>query len=286
MNFEKLKNIPESMLTEVTEMPEHLKEKPTPIEEALKGAEHTKIQTESTQPTTTPIVETPKGGTSVGSLVGGEMALNLLDAVLPGLIVAGFHAMNVQLAKSDMQLTAKEKEVIAPVLQKCLDTININFNNPWVMLGVTTGIVYGGKITEKGLVSWIDKMNEKNAATKETFKVTERKPVYEKPVEQELYNRSMFDVANSTTQNVPNVFDTSIKKTELIKNPEDFKPKIIIPEKKVEITERQIEYIQKKRRWDRIQAVEYLTDRIEKGKDLPSEFEINNFYLKNIKVKI
>jgi len=80
------------------------------------------------------------------------------------LFVMIFHAIGMKLKKTDMQLTQKEKDTLAPVLQKCLDQLMINFNNPWNALAITVGIIYGSKAMEKGVVSYIDKKNDEKAA--------------------------------------------------------------------------------------------------------------------------
>jgi hypothetical protein len=126
----------------------------------LKPVEGTKIST--LQPFT-PIsgntgISSPSGSSvSVGGMVDGKLAVELMDALLPSLLVMLMAAIGARMKKSDLQLTEKEKSTVAPVLQKCLDQLMINFNNPWSALGVTLAVIYGAKLTEKGFVQMLDK---------------------------------------------------------------------------------------------------------------------------------
>jgi hypothetical protein len=135
--------------------------------EALAGTKHTTISSVSAsgtpgQPAPGMITgANPSASVNLGSIVHGEWAVNIMDALLPAAMVAGFYAFNIKLRKSELQLTEKEKQTVAPVMQKCMDNILLNFNNPWNALAWTLGGIYGGKLIEKGLVGWIDKQQEK-----------------------------------------------------------------------------------------------------------------------------
>ena len=94
------------------------------------------------------------GGTGnsvpVGSMVEARVFTEMVDAFVPSLFVLLLHWAGIKLSKTDLQLTEKEKTTVTPLLQKCMDTIMIKFNNPWNALAVTMGIIYGSKIMEKG----------------------------------------------------------------------------------------------------------------------------------------
>lgn len=134
--------------------------------EALAGTKHTTISSISGsgipgQPA--PGITTganPSASVNLGSIVQGEWAVNIMDALLPAALVAGFYAFKIKVRKSELQLTEKEKQTVAPVMQKCMDSILLNFNNPWNALAWTLGGIYGGKLIEKGLIGWIDKAQE------------------------------------------------------------------------------------------------------------------------------
>lgn len=124
-------------------------------EEALKGGEGAKIDPFSAGPMPGP--GAPGASTTVGSLLEGKMAVDIMDALIPGLIVVLFHALKVTVKKSAFQLSAKEKDTLAPIVQKCLDSINLNFNSPWTVLAVTLVVFYGSKGIEEGGIAILDK---------------------------------------------------------------------------------------------------------------------------------
>jgi hypothetical protein len=195
----KLENAPSSLLNDVTTVPDELKSATNTdnsntsatnanasqpggasMEDILKGNEHTKIQ--SLFPSDGATASQPGGGNtvnpqssvSVGNLVGAKTAVELMDSLLPGLLVAALYAINVKLRKSELQLTQPEKETIMPIMKQCLDTIDLNFNNPWHCLCFTIGIIYGSKVAEKGVIKYIDNLNEKREQ-KAAAKVVEMK---------------------------------------------------------------------------------------------------------------
>jgi hypothetical protein len=141
-----------------------------PVEEAFKGADHTKIPAftasgMSGQPGSgsgQPL--TPQNNVSLGGIVEGKWAVEIVDALLPAGIVAVCYMMDIKLRKTELQLSQKEKDVLAPIWQKCLDSILLNFGSPWTALAVTMGAIYGGKLMEKGVVAWVDKKQEKKEA--------------------------------------------------------------------------------------------------------------------------
>lgn len=138
-------------------------------------------------------IGTPGASVSLGGMMQGEWAVNIMDALLPAAMVAGFYAMGLKLRKSELQLTEKEKQTIAPIMQKCLDSVLLNFNNPWNALAITVIAIYGGKLMEKGLVGWLDKKTEK----KESEALAEKIAAAEKaanPATHDHANQSMHDL--------------------------------------------------------------------------------------------
>lgn len=202
-HLERLEKAPNSLLDNVTKVPDELKsadkvapENTTPLsdtsggatmQDILQGNEHTKITPllggETANAATSGANGLP-GGSSVqlGGLVGAKTAIELMDSLLPGLLVASLYSLSVKLRKSELQLTQAEKDTIAPIMKQCLDTIDLNFNNPWHCLMFTVGIIYGSKVAEKGVIKWIDNMNEKRDE-KELAKIVEMKAAATAPKE-------------------------------------------------------------------------------------------------------
>jgi hypothetical protein len=138
-----------------------------PENEAFKGADHTKIPAFSASGVSGmpgAATVTPQNNVSLGGIVEGKWAVEIIDALLPAGIVAVCYMMDVKLRKTELQLSQKEKDVLAPIWQKCLDSILLNFGSPWTALAVTMGAIYGGKLMEKGVVAWVDKKQEKKEA--------------------------------------------------------------------------------------------------------------------------
>lgn len=134
-------------------------ENTVPLEDALKGGEHTKM----TGFTVTDHSRQPGGpgapGSSVqlGALVQGKIVVELIDSLLPAIIVILFRKLKLDAKKSQFQLTQGEKNTLSPVVEACLNSINLDFSNPWTTLGVCMLIMYGGKALEVGGVQWVDK---------------------------------------------------------------------------------------------------------------------------------
>lgn len=70
----------------------------------------------------------------------------LMSVVLP---LALNNLAGTKLRPSDLKLTAEEKKQLKPSLEACAKTIPINFQNPWVALGITAVAVYGAKAVDK-----------------------------------------------------------------------------------------------------------------------------------------
>lgn len=129
--------------------------------DAIGASAHTKIST-IMGITGGPAGSQPTGSSvPLGGLVDAKLAINLVDAVLPSALVLVLYKVGVKLRKADLQLTEKEKDTLAPILNKCLDSLMINFNNPWNALGISLLTIYGAKIMEKGGVAWFDAKKEK-----------------------------------------------------------------------------------------------------------------------------
>jgi len=169
--FDTIASMPNSMMNDVTVKPTTETQSqplnnPMPgtisEDEALKSGAHTQTSITSSGPTVQPLEGT--GGTTkvrVGEMFSGETAIGLIDALLPSLMVVLLKYMKLNVRKAELQLTSDEKKTLGPILKNCMDTINLDFSNPWVALSVTAGIIYGSKIIEKAGVGILDKKSEK-----------------------------------------------------------------------------------------------------------------------------
>lgn len=130
--------------------------------DVFKAVEGTKITTLTPLSGSDPFAgQNPGASVPIGGLIDGTLAVELMDALLPSLLVALMAAIGAQMKKTDLQLTAKEKSTLAPLMQKCMDQLMINFQSPFAALGVSMLIIYGSKVTEHGIVQLIDKKTEK-----------------------------------------------------------------------------------------------------------------------------
>lgn len=133
--------------------------------DSLKGAEHTKTPllggTSASGEPTAPQPATGGQGAKLGGMLSADLCVNLMDSLLPGLMVAGAYYAHVKIAKKDLQLTEKEKSTLSPIVSACLDSVNINMENPWLLLSLTVGIMYGSKFLEKGTMAKVDAKDAK-----------------------------------------------------------------------------------------------------------------------------
>lgn len=86
------------------------------------------------------------GGTTAGALIGGDLAVDLMDLALPAIFVFVTVKIGYKLDRKELQLTAKEKATIAPAMQAVLDRMSIDMNNPYANLALIMSIVYGSKL--------------------------------------------------------------------------------------------------------------------------------------------
>lgn len=150
---------------------------------ATKGSEFSTLT--SLTPQTGPTTGPGQGGPNsvpLGGLVDGALAVELLDALLPALLVVVLHTVKIDMKKTQLQLTAKEKTTLTPLVKACMDSLFINFNTPWAALGVSLVVIYGAKIGEIGLVQVLDKKAERQEAKKNEVK-SDKPPVQMQPAQ-------------------------------------------------------------------------------------------------------
>jgi len=146
--FDTLDNIPDSLLKDITETPQKESSlKDAASHTAINGFEDYNTEDRGQKPE----VRQPQTGTqqmNAGNLITGDMAVMFLDMLLPALIVAMLAKAGKQVSKAALQASAKEKEIIAPVLQNYLNSINFAVDNPLNALMITLAMIYGTKTVE------------------------------------------------------------------------------------------------------------------------------------------
>lgn len=132
----------------------------TTIEDVLKTGDASGISGPSIGPDA-PVkpVSTPAGasgpgpgigtkGTTLGKVLPGSLAVNLMDILLPGIIALIADKIGYRVDKKAFQLTQKEKEVISPAMTEYLESINVNFDNPLYNFLFVVAVVYGSKVID------------------------------------------------------------------------------------------------------------------------------------------
>ncbi len=85
---------------------------------------------------------------NLGSVLKGKYAVNLMDMLLPSLMVLIIDYIGYSVNKKELQLTKEEKEAVIPAVQDVLDSISMDTQNPWTNLYIVLGIVYGSKFAD------------------------------------------------------------------------------------------------------------------------------------------
>lgn len=99
---------------------------------------------EPTQTEQTPI----RGKIVLGKLISGKATVNLVNIFIPSFIVFSLHKLGYDGNKGQFKLTGEEKEILNPVVQDCLNYIEINFDNPFYALAFVATMIYGAKIMD------------------------------------------------------------------------------------------------------------------------------------------
>ncbi len=107
----------------------------------------TNVDTSTTAPGTT-TVETGTAKKSLSHLVKGKHAVNLLDLLLPALLVYTINLIGYRVSKDKLKLDKEEKETLTPFVEDWLQAIEIDMNNPHYNLLIGISIVYGSKIVD------------------------------------------------------------------------------------------------------------------------------------------
>jgi hypothetical protein len=151
MKIEDFEKIPNDFFSEV-EIKDFFNE--TEIKNEFKGAEHKTVFDEPQNPIENEIetkarFETNNNGSetplNLANFLTPELTISLIDNILPlaVTIVTGF--IGYRIKRNDLKLTAGEKNTIEPIVEQCLQQMNLVINNPFVALGLSLSIIYGTK---------------------------------------------------------------------------------------------------------------------------------------------
>ena len=115
-----------------------------------------------------------RGNVNIGAFMGGKTGVMIIDSVVPLIFWAILkYGIGVKVSRKELQLTAKEREEIEPLVKNCMDSLNMNFDNPFIALGITMAMVYGSKSLEVGM----NKYDEKQASKKESPQADDSAPL-------------------------------------------------------------------------------------------------------------
>jgi len=78
-------------------------------------------------------------------ILSGEIAFTLVDKFLPMALVYVLKTQGIKAKSTELQASAKERPIVVQVIDRALAEVNINFDNPFVALGVVLFSVYGSK---------------------------------------------------------------------------------------------------------------------------------------------
>ncbi len=155
LNFNELENTPVDFLEEITDR-EFLKNladdtdaTPNPQKQARPAIE---INPEGPAQESAAAIN-PEGpqNTNVNAreIISGELATDLMDKILPVIVsIVARKFMDIEVPKKQFTLTASEKSTIAPIMDKCLATLNISFENPFYALLASLAFIYGSKVID------------------------------------------------------------------------------------------------------------------------------------------
>ena len=143
------KDYPDSFLTDVTD------------DEMNRGTAHTKLQSmtfdgegnndsnrQQQQTGTEPPKQEGAGRLALEGLVDGRLMLDIADGLVAAVVVWIIALFAYEVRKKDMRLTEGEKDILDPIVDKCLAIINWNFTNAWALLGVSLLFIYAGKAVD------------------------------------------------------------------------------------------------------------------------------------------
>lgn len=94
-------------------------------------------------PVTAPTATT---GAALSDAISGKFVVDVMDLVFPTIALVILSVAGYTADKKGLQLTAKEKETIAPFMDAYLKSVNLSFTNPLHNLLFIAGAIYAPKI--------------------------------------------------------------------------------------------------------------------------------------------
>lgn len=114
---------------------------------------------------------------NLGNIIDAELTTKMIDSLVPALFVLILRVgAGVSVKKSQLQASQRELETMQPIVQKCLEVIEFNINNPFVALGIVMGVVYSTKAAEIGVNKFMDKEEGIESDNSEPREKKPRKP--------------------------------------------------------------------------------------------------------------
>jgi hypothetical protein len=181
--IEKFETIPNSFLTEVTEnefMSEMKKiDEPSVTDSTINVEVKKEYAFDDIEAPLNSEPSMMSQGQSVGinNFLNEELGTELYDAIVTAIAMTALNAFGIESTKSEMSFTAKEKNVLKPIIKECIDTMNIKFTNPFEALAWTTLLLVGTKIMSTKGEQIAEKFKAKSSLKKVIKKEGEKKPL-------------------------------------------------------------------------------------------------------------
>lgn len=158
-NLKEFSEKPDNLLHEINESKD--KERPErenvdiPPGDFFNSAGNTRIDeeeetTETTEETKEETTDTPgatpgKKKVTLGKVISAKATITIINIFIPAFIVFAFAKFGYKVEKKAWKLNPEEREIMSPVIQDCLDYIEIDFSNPFYALAFVSIFIYGGK---------------------------------------------------------------------------------------------------------------------------------------------
>jgi hypothetical protein len=127
--------------------------------------------------------------TKLDDVLDSEVAISLMDSIIPSAFVLLIRFVGYNLKKEYIQLSAKEKKALVPAMNKLLSSVKLDFSNPYINFAVVLGIVYGSKIIDS-IPNFEKITNKKDESNSVKFEKEYNKLVDEIMRERNLSERS------------------------------------------------------------------------------------------------
>lgn len=149
-NLNEFSEKPDSALHEInTDAPGDTNAGKPPVD-FFNSAGNTKLEDEDEdgkkkEETTEPNSDRPKGRVKLGKVISGKTSVTMINIFIPSFLVFAFSRFGYRTEKSVWKLNPEERETLNPVVQDCLDYIEIDFSNPFYALAFVSIMIYGSK---------------------------------------------------------------------------------------------------------------------------------------------